>query len=550
DRPGELWIGTDNGLNLLRDGRLSFFTSARNGLFDDKYFRILADDNGGVWSSSNHGLARITLDELRGLADGAVQVVTPMVLNASDGMRTSQCNGASQPAGWKARNGDLWFPTPHGVVKVEPDKLRLNTHPPPVQLEEMLIDGRPVDPTPPVVVPAGADSFEFHFTALSLVSPERVRFRYRLEGFDRTWVEVGPRRAAYYTNLPPGSYALHVVACNNDGVWNEEGVSLPFVLRPACWQNWWARIALFSVAMLGVWAAVNLRLAAMERRTTHLAAMVDARTTELADKIHQLEVSERNAHISEQRALEASNAKSIFLSNMSHELRTPLNSVIGFADILKGRLADTDDERLLHFVTNIHSSGEHLLAIINDILDLAKIEAGWMEVHTEDLALAPLLEDVRRVMHGLSHRRGITVTIEPEATPIELTADRGKLKQVLFNLVSNAVKFSPGGALVTIRSALLDSVDSPLAVPTVVVEVSDQGPGIARRHQEIIFEEFRQIDGSNSREHEGTGLGLALVRRLLALQGGRVELESEVGQGSTFTVWIPRRVEPSATPEA
>ena len=542
ERPGELWVGTDNGLNLLRDGRITSFDSSRHGLFDDKFFAILADDVGGVWSSSNHGIARITRAELRGLADGTVARVAPLAIDASDGMRTSQCNGASQPAGWKTRNGHLWFPTPHGVVELEPGNIPVNIHPPPVSLEDVVVDGRLVEAADPVVIPAGAESIELHFTALSLAAPEWVRFRYRLVGYDRGWVEAGARRAAYYTNLSPGSYSLQVVAGNDDGVWNETGATLALVILPSWWQTWWARLVLATLGVAAVWTVVRLRLAAMEQRTAQLEAMVAARTAELADKVRELEASERNAHISERRAVEASRTKSIFLSNMSHELRTPLNSIIGFSSILKTRLADADDERLLRFVTNIHGSGEHLLGIINDILDLAKIEAGRMELYLESFEIAPLLEDVRRVMQGMAHRRGITVTIAPSAAPVELTADRAKLKQVLVNLLSNAVKFSPGGAEVTVRSELLAAADSPLEVATVAVAVEDHGPGIARRHHEIIFEEFRQVDGSASREHEGTGLGLALVRRLLTLQGGKIGLESELGQGSTFTIWMPQQV--------
>jgi signal transduction histidine kinase/DNA-binding response OmpR family regulator len=236
---------------------------------------------------------------------------------------------------------------------------------------------------------------------------------------------------------------------------------------------------------------------------------------------------------------EADRIKGQFLANMSHELRTPLNSIIGFSDVLLERLAGQVPPKQLKFLSNINSSGQHLLGIINDILDLSKVEAGHMELFPEDFAVAPVVDGVLNVMHGVAGPRRIT--FEVDCPPdLRIHADPAKFKQVLYNLLSNAVKFSPDGSLVRVVGRLQDAPHSLLAAETVCLEVADQGIGIAPADQEVIFHEFRQVDGSATRAFGGTGLGLALVRRFVEFQGGRVLLKSAVGQGSTFTVLLPR----------
>jgi signal transduction histidine kinase/CheY-like chemotaxis protein len=256
-----------------------------------------------------------------------------------------------------------------------------------------------------------------------------------------------------------------------------------------------------------------------------LAAELDLRSRELAE-----------ANL---RAQEANRAKSQFLANMSHELRTPLNSIIGFSEILVERLDGKIEPRLAKFQQNILGSGKHLLALINDILDLSKIEAGKMELVFEPLSLGDLVRGVESVMHSIAAQRSIRLVTELPADLPPLVADAPRIKQTLYNLVSNAVKFSPEGSAVTIRARALRAAESPLGLPSAELEVEDRGIGIRREDQSLIFDEFRQVDGRTTRNMGGTGLGLALVKRFVELHGGAVTVESEVGRGSTFRVVLP-----------
>ncbi|MCM2258030.1 MAG: response regulator [Vicinamibacteria bacterium] len=236
---------------------------------------------------------------------------------------------------------------------------------------------------------------------------------------------------------------------------------------------------------------------------------------------------------------EADRMKSQFLANMSHELRTPLNSIIGFSEILLDRLRDQLQVKHQKFLHNIHASGQHLLTIINDILDLSKVEAGKMEFHPEPLRPGPAIDGVLHVMQGMAQQQHIQFELDVPADLPEVTTDPAKFKQVLYNLLSNAVKFSAEGALVRISARARDAGDSPLGAPTLAIAVSDRGIGIPETDLEEIFHEFHQVDGGSTRRFGGTGLGLAIVKKFVEHQGGRVDVQSHLGHGSTFTVLLP-----------
>jgi len=231
----------------------------------------------------------------------------------------------------------------------------------------------------------------------------------------------------------------------------------------------------------------------------------------------------------------ASQHKSEFLANMSHELRTPLNAIIGFSEVLTERMFGELNEKQDEYLKDIYASGQHLLSLINDILDLSKIEAGRMELELADFDLPNAIDNALTLMRERAGRRGITLGREIDARVGTIRADERKVKQVMLNLLSNAIKFTPEGGRIDVRAAMNRD--------TVEVSVTDTGTGIAPEDQAAIFEEFRQV-GTADKKVEGTGLGLALSRKFIELHGGRVWVKSQVGAGSTFTFTIPVRREP------
>jgi signal transduction histidine kinase len=242
---------------------------------------------------------------------------------------------------------------------------------------------------------------------------------------------------------------------------------------------------------------------------------------EIADKSRQLEAASRH--------------KSEFLSNMSHELRTPLNAILGFSEVLAERMFGEVNEKQAEYLQDILASGRHLLSLINDILDLSKVEAGRLELELGRFHLPTALDNALTLVRERATRHGITLTQTVDERLRDIVADERKVKQILLNLLSNAVKFTPEGGRVSLTVTAAEDV--------ITIGVSDTGIGIAPEDQAAIFEEFRQVGREDARKQEGTGLGLTLAKKFVELHRGRIWVESRVGQGSTFSFTLPVRLD-------
>jgi len=306
DKDGTLWIGTTEGLSRLRNGRFANITR-RQGLFNNTIFVILDDGAGRLWMSCNKGVFSALKSQLDAVADGRAAELHCDAYGRSDGMGSSECNGGLQPAGCRTLGGWLCFPTVRGLAVLNPKEIRLNRQPPPVVIEGMKVDGRSVPLKSGLQLTPGRHRVEFLYTALSLVAPEKERFRYRLIGYDRDWIRAGTHREAVYTGLPPGRYVFQVIACNNDGFWNEKGDTFAFVHLPYFYQTWWFVLLCLLVAGAVVYGAVTLRLKAAARREAALTLLVEERTSQLA-KVNE-------ALLERGRQLESANAQLQELSN-------------------------------------------------------------------------------------------------------------------------------------------------------------------------------------------------------------------------------------------
>ena len=512
DSRGNLWFGTSGGGLNLKKGDTFVSVSVRDGLFNGKVMSMLEDENGLLWMTCNKGIYHASIDQLTAFFEGSVEAVKCFSYNESDGMKSRECNGSSQPAAFRGGDGRMWFPTIRGAVVVNPGAIVKNRIPPPVVIEEVVTDNQTIpvgssESTVRVEIPAGNERLTINYTGLSFRTPDKLRFKVKLEGFDSDWKDYGSRRVAYYTKLPPGRFKFRVKACNESGVWNEEGHSFSFYKQPYFSQTWWFLIS--CVVFLGIlsFGVYRLRVRRLTNRKRELEELVEKRTRELE---------------------KANRTKSDFLARMSHEIRTPMNGIIGFSDMLKSTKLD---EAQAEYVRIISRSGEVLTTLLNDILDLAKIEAGLLIIHPVEFKPRQLMQEVVDITRPRLEEKPVEISSRVDSrVPEYLYGDDGRFRQVLMNLLGNAAKFTSEGEI----RADMEILDRDGDSVKVHVIVRDTGIGIASDKLEVIFDSFQQADGSTTRRFGGTGLGLPICRQIAGLMGGRVWVESVKGEGSVF----------------
>jgi ligand-binding sensor domain-containing protein len=274
DEDGALYFATRGGLCRLKDGRFHAYRKD-DGLYSDLLSGIVDDLHGNLWFASADGIFYVSRKDLREHAAGKIKTLQSVAFGVRDGMRTSACTAGHQPTASRMRDGRLLFATMKGLVIVDRSRLRTNPVPPAVHIERVQIDGQDIAGRSLVDAPPGRGELEIHYTGLSFLAPEKVRFRYRLDGFDREWVDPGQRRFAHYAGLPPGSYTFRVLACNNDGVWSRAEASFAFRLKPHFYQTYWLYGLVLAVAATLVAATVRIRERRLKARARELARLVD-----------------------------------------------------------------------------------------------------------------------------------------------------------------------------------------------------------------------------------------------------------------------------------
>ncbi len=484
---GDLWfhyMGVSAGVTRT-DGTTWVTYTTRDGLVDNGVQDIYAGADGALWFATEGGVSRFagaswtSYTEADGLPDASIASL------------------------WEAPDGSVWFLTSHGKAGtfardgVGPETAIGST------LQEVSSGGNIL------LRWSGRDRWEG-------TPPDALRYQWRMDGGD--WSEVTDRTDFTFTALSSGEHRFEVRAMDRDLNVDPTPAAHAFVVESPWWKHPWViGLAALFVGVIGFQAS---RLVASNQKFKEANAALSKANKGLFQANIQIQ--------------EATRLKSQFLANMSHEVRTPMNAIIGFTRLVLRRGKDELSERSRENLEKVRASADHLLGLINDILDLSKIEAGRLEVKSERFNVKRTVASSCATISPLI-KEGVTLDYEVPDDIGEAHTDESRLRQVLINLLSNAAKFTDAGK-VTVRASRDGATEEDASL---VISVSDTGTGIPADKLEMIFEEFRQVDGSITRKHQGTGLGLAITRKLTALLGGEVEVESEVGVGSTFTVRVP-----------
>ncbi len=597
DPDGTLWICTNgSGLHRFKNGR-SVALTTQNGLFNDVVFYTLEDALSFFWIGCNKGIFRVKKSDLNDVADGKSVQISCVVYGALDGMKSAECVGGSSPGSLQTSDGRLWFATIKGFVVVDPARLYANPLPPTVLIETLYADSlafplnnvNTSNSSVTTYLSPSVQRFEFHYTATSLLKPERVKFKYILEGYDNVWTDAGTRRVAYYTNLKHGvEYRFRVRACNDSGVWNDVGAAATIYLEPYFYETWWFSGLCFIASVLSGLGVYRLRVRQIQQRAANLEHQVMERTQELQDasneigrqmliqteqaheiEIGNIELQEKNLQIEEAFAqLKATQVQLIHAEKMAglgqltagvaHEINNPLNFISGSLPPLKrdieGMMA------VVHAYTTVYPNDDHhavaaQFRAIEELKRTVEFDHLVPEIQALMLSMENGVQRIIEIVRGLrifsrldedilkkvdihdgldstlvilrsQYNHRITIIKEYGKLP-QIECYPGQLNQVFMNLLVNAIQAIEEEGTISIRTSIEDT--------HATIQIADTGSGIPEDIKRRLFEPFF----TTKEVGKGTGLGLSIVYGIMKRHNGHITVESTVGKGTTFTITLP-----------
>ena len=522
DQAGNFWIGTnERGLMLFdpKSGEILNNFSEADGLPSNMILSILPGEQDVLWLSTNKGLSKFHMR-------------THEITNFStkDGLPSNTFN---YQGGAKTSDGYFFFGSDNGLVFFN-DSIQLNTTPPKPYILELRTTDRSLrtqeqvfalnhfQSGQPLPLHYSQRDITIDYLGLHYTNPLKNTYRYKLEPYDGDWINAGTQRNARYTNLDPGSYVFYVQAANSDGFWSTETASLDLIIAPPWWRSMAAYVIYLILAGLILYVIYRVLL---DRERQRSAVRIQAAEAAQLRELDQM--------------------KSRFFANISHEFRTPLTLIQGpVEDLLEDRSKGAVKEHYRLILRNI----KRLRQLINQLLDLARIETGQDRLNPTGQDLIGFIRAVFSSFEMMAESKGIEFSFFSEWTSLPTSFDQDKLEKITVNLLGNALKFTPRGGSVLFfigRPAKTRYENPGKEDEGILLKVSDTGPGIPAEELPRIFDRFYQVDSTQTRKYEGSGIGLALVKQYVELHDGKIRVESEPGRGTTFLVYLPFPVDPA-----
>ncbi len=568
DRNGNIWVGTYGaGISVFNRGekKFKFYSKTSSNLPGDVVLSILEDHFGNIWAGTiDGGLSRldkktgkfVSYSEEDGLANNVVQKIVEdnqglIWLSTNKGISRfnpetkqfknySYYNGLQNNAfvlgsGIKLSDGDIFFGGLEGFNYFSPLNLKTNKNVPRVLLTDLRVSNKPVVPGKegsPLTVHISLareinlnykQTFSIGFVALNYTTSQQNNYAYKLSGFEKDWNYAGTEQTASYTNLDPGEYLFQVKASNNDGIWNEQGTSIKVIIKPPFWRTVYAYI-FYAIVVISLLLRIRARgIRKLKRKFTleHeklQAKQVREQERKEAQRLHELDLM-----------------KIKFLTNMSHEFRTPISLIMAPVDKLLNQKKDQESFTQLKMIKN---NARRLLNLVNQLLDFRKMEERELKLIKSEGEIISFMKEVFNSFHDLAERKRIDFTFRSQIETLNTTFDHDKIERILFNLLSNAFKFTDEGGRISLELEEIPQDEEPGTVWLSVI-VADSGIGIPKDKQEKVFKRFFQDDISESILNQGSGIGLSIVKEFVKMHGGSIQLESEPGKGSSFTIGLP-----------
>ena len=489
DKNENLWIGTYmEGIYIFDKvkGIVVDRLTNENGLIDNKLAAITTDDTGNLWLTNHSGLTRYNpykktfrhYGEAEGLVQNATESWYPLFKNI---------------------DGKIFYCGENGFNFFNPKDIVDDPVPPRVIIKRISLLNRPdekieyngfISELKELSLSYNQNDLSFQYVGLHFGEPLKNQYKYILEGFDKNWIDAGNQRTATYTNLDPGEYVFRVKAANRDGVWNEKGASIKIIINPPLWETTWAYMFYALVFISLIYYTWKLQLKRIRVKQEFEMSRFESQ------KLHEVD-----------------EMKSRFFTNISHEFRTPLTLILG---PVRQVIEKLNEGKMKDDLSMVHRNANKLLGLVNQLLDISKLESGNMKLQTVSQNIIPLLKALVLSFTSYAERKSITLRFNSTEDEMIVYLDKDKIEKIFTNILSNAFKFTPDGGRI---EANIHRDNGYLKV-----SITDSGIGIPKEKLARIFDRFYQVDGSHTREQEGTGIGLSLTRELVELHKGKIEV--------------------------